>query len=172
MRKWGPHLALIAALLVLAGTAAGGTGGDASNSIELEGTLTGISNFFAPACTSVTGVCSRFSIKGELKGDGVVFIDTFPTAEGLSRAHTVIDTKRGDVMCSEMAIFDLVGSDHGFVDLCIVTGGTGKYTGATGYIQEVGTFDFASNVGGGHYHGKLILPSPGDQNENSSSRRN
>jgi hypothetical protein len=157
MRKWGPHLVLVAAALVLAGTAAGGGGRDSSDSIDLDGKLSGISNFFAPACTSVTGVCSRFSIKGEIKGDGVVFIDTFPTAEGESHAHTVIHTKRGDLTCSEIAIFDLVGSDHGFVDLCIVTGGTGKYAGATGYIQEVGTFDFATNVGGGHYHGKLIL---------------
>jgi hypothetical protein len=156
--KWGLHLVFVAAALAFATTSAGGNGRGSSNSIELEGKLSGISNFFAPACTSATGVCSRFSIRGEIKGDGVVFIDTFPTTEGLSHAHTVIHTKRGDLTCSEIAIFDLVGNDHGFVDLCIVTGGTGKYTGATGYIQEVGTFDFASNVGGGHYHGKLILP--------------
>jgi len=53
-------------------------------------------------------VCSRFSIKGSIKGDGVVFIDILPTAEGLSHAHTVIHTKRVDLMCSEIAIFDLI----------------------------------------------------------------
>lgn len=163
MSKWGLHVVLVAAALVLAATAGGGNGRDQSHSIDLEGKLSGISNFFAPDCTSVTGVCSRFSIKGAIKGDGVVFIDTIPTAEGLSHAHTVIHTKRGDLMCSEIAIFDLVGSDHGFVDLCIVTGGTGRYAGATGYIQEVGTFDFTTNVGGGHYHGKLIFPSEGSR---------
>jgi hypothetical protein len=163
MRKWGLHLVLVAAALSLAGAAGSANGRASSETVVLEGQLSGISNFFAPACTSVTGVCSRFSIKGSIKGDGVVFIDTFPTAEGLSHAHTVIHTKRGDLMCSEIAIFDLIGDDHGFVDLCIVSGGTGTYAGATGYIQEVGTFDFASNVGGGHYHGKLLLPSGGSR---------
>jgi hypothetical protein len=163
MTRWGVYLALVAAALVLAATAGGGNGRDQPGSIDLDGKLSGISNFFAPACTSVTGVCSRFSIKGTIKGDGVVFIDTIPTAEGLSHAHTVIHTKRGDLTCSEIAIFDLVGDDHGFVDLCIVTGGTGRYSGASGYIQEVGTFDFTSNVGGGHYHGRLFFPSDGSR---------
>ena len=48
-------------------------------------------------------------------------------------------------------------SDHAFVDLCVITGGTGMYAGATGYIQEVGTFDFAANLGRLDYYGKLVL---------------
>ena len=94
----------------------------------------------------------------ELK-NGVVFVDTFPNADGISKAHTVIHTKQGDVACSEQAIFDLTpGSDHAFVDLCLISGGTGKYAGASGYIQEAGTFDFAANLGEADYQGKLILP--------------
>jgi hypothetical protein len=105
MRKWGLHLVLVAALS-LAGAAWGANGRASSVSIELEGQLSGISNFFAPACTPVTGVCSRFSIEGAIKGNGVAFVDTFPSAEGLSHAHSVIHTKRGDLTCSEIAIFE------------------------------------------------------------------
>jgi hypothetical protein len=94
MSRWGVHLALVAAALVLATTAGGGNGRDQPGSIDLEGKLSGISNFFAPDCTSVTGVCSRFSIKGRSRATAV-FIDTIPTAEGLSHAH-IIHTKRGD----------------------------------------------------------------------------
>ena len=41
------------------------------------------------------------------------------------------------------------------MDECIITGGTGIYAGATGYIQEVGTFDFAANLGELEYYGKI-----------------
>ena len=37
----------------------------------------------------------------------------------------------------------------------MITGGTGIYAGATGYIQEVGTFDFAANLGELEYFGKI-----------------
>ena len=72
-----------------------------------------------------------------------------------SKAHTVIHTKKGNLTCSEAALFDVIGADHAFVDECLITGGTGIYEGATGYIQEVGTFDFAANVGELEYYGKI-----------------
>ena len=157
MRR-GSYLLLLAAALAIVATASAGTKSRSGvGSTVLEGHLVGISNFFAPACTSVTTVCSRFTISGSIQGSGIVFVDTFPSADGESHAHTVIQTKFGELRCHEIAIFDLIDVDHGFVDLCKVDGGTGRYEGATGYIQEVGTFDFASNVGGGHYHGKLVL---------------
>jgi hypothetical protein len=123
---------------------------------KLHGKMINIANF---PCASATGVCSRFESKGDIKGDGVVFIDTFPAGFPLatSDAHTVITTKKGELRCSERAIFDLQGADHAFVDLCLITGGTGIYAGATGYIQEVGTFDFASNLGELEYYGKITF---------------
>jgi hypothetical protein len=111
-------------------------------------------------CQSASAVCSRFTATGDIKGDGLVFIDTFPNNDvpSFSKAHTVIHTKKGDLTCTEAALFDLQGADHAFVDECIITGGTGDYAGATGYIQEVGTFDFANNLGELEYFGKLIRP--------------
>jgi hypothetical protein len=121
------------------------------------------SNFGPPdaGCQSTSGVCSRFEAQGDIRGDGLVFIDTFPSQDSpsYSKAHTVITTKNGSqLMCHEAALFDLAGADHAFVDECIIDGGTGDYAGATGYIQEVGTFDFANNVGQLDYYGKLTLP--------------
>ena len=36
----------------------------------------------APPATSVTGVCSSFDAKGDIKGQGIVNIDTFPATAG------------------------------------------------------------------------------------------
>jgi hypothetical protein len=112
-----------------------------------------------PGCQSASGVCSRFMAKGDIKGDGLVFIDTFPNNDvpSYSKAHTTVTTKDGIFACTEAALFDLQGEDHAFVDECIIDGAhsTGIYAGATGYVQEVGTFDFASNVGQLEYSGKI-----------------
>jgi hypothetical protein len=131
----------------------------ASKTKKLHGHMVNISNFFAPTCTSASGICSRFDAKGDIKGEGVVFVDTAPNPDtpSYSKAHTVIHTKKGDLTCTEAALFDVAGEDHAFVDLCLITGGTGVYDGATGYIQEVGTFDFANNLGELEYYGKITF---------------
>jgi hypothetical protein len=147
--------------LVAVGVILAGSGDAAPKTKRLHGKMENIRNFFAPACTSVTGVCSSFDARGDIKGAGVVQIDTFPAPQGpsptpaYSGAHTVIHTKKGDLTCTEAALFDLTQDDHAFVDECIITGGTGIYAGATGYIQEVGTFDFAANLGELEYDGKI-----------------
>jgi hypothetical protein len=154
MVKRGPRRSALLGLVALAVSAAAivGVSNAGTKSTSLHGHMLGITHF---GCASKTGICSKFTATGDFKGDGVVFIDTYPSPEGLSNAHTVIHTKKGDVMCSETAIFDLVGNDHPFVDLCLITDGTGIYDGATGYIQEVGTFDFPSDLGELEYYGKL-----------------
>jgi hypothetical protein len=163
-----PLVALAAVLL--AGTSnAGGT-----KYFKLRGQMENIHNthnpaapppaaFFGPAdpgCQSASGVCSRFTaVGGDLRGDGLVFIDSFPSqaSPSFSEAHTVITTKNGELRCHEAALFDLQGADHAFVDLCIVDGGTGDFADATGYIQEVGTFDFANNVGQLDFYGSVTV---------------
>jgi hypothetical protein len=160
-------------LVALAAVLLAGTSGADPRSIPLHGSMENIHNthnpnaappaaFFGPAdpgCLSASGVCSRFEAKGFINGDGLVFIDSFPDQDSpsFSKAHTVITTKKGELRCHEAALFDLQGADHAFVDLCIVDGGSGSFAGATGYIQEVGTFDFANNVGQLDYFGKLVF---------------
>jgi len=113
---------------------------------------------------SPIGVCSTFEAKGEIKGDGFVVVDTIPDQSnfGFSKAHTVITTRKGDELhCHEAALFSAPGADliSSFVDLCLIDGGTGMYDGATGYIQEVGTFDFGATppVGNLDYYGQITL---------------
>ena len=50
-----------------------------------------------------------------------------------------------------------VGGDGPFVSICIVTGGTGKWAGATGYLRSSGTFLFGAG-GTGTYDGKVVTP--------------
>jgi len=160
-------------VLVLTGVVITSSSEAAQKTKKLHGKMEGIHNthnpnapppaaFFGPAdpgCQSASGVCSRFTGKGDIKGDGLVFIDTFPSQDvpSYSKAHTTVITKKGTFACTEAALFDLQGADHAFVDLCIIDGAmsTGIYAGATGYIQEEGTFDFNNNVGQLEYQGKI-----------------
>jgi hypothetical protein len=158
-RRYAVALALALLSLAAAGVVAVAGSNAAPKAIPLHGKMLNIANFGGPGCGSATGVCSSFTAKGDINGDGVVSVDTFPSNEKLSisNAHTVIHTKKGDLTCSEAAIFDRDGADHAFVDLCVISGGTGIYEGATGYIQEVGTFDFAANLGELEYYGKIVF---------------
>ena len=162
MQKRGRRFGLLLGLLTVAVVAAiVGASNATSSSTAIHGRMLNIQNF---PCQSATGVCSSFTATGSIKGTGTVFIDTFPTPYPtpqsrslVSAAHTIIETKKGNLTCSELAVFDAPRVDHPFVDLCMITGGTGIYARATGYIQESGTFDFASNVGQLEYIGKLEL---------------
>jgi hypothetical protein len=159
-RRYALPLALVTAIVAAVAALVAATNATSSSS-AIHGRMLNISNF---PCASATGVCSSFTATGSIKGTGTVFIDTFPTPYPtpqsrslVSAAHTIIETRKGNLTCSELAVFDAPLPDHPFVDLCIITGGTGVYEGATGYIQESGTFDFAANVGQLEYIGKLEL---------------
>jgi hypothetical protein len=156
--------------LLAAGVIAAATSDAAPKTKKLQGKMENIHNTHTvgiplpfgpedPGCLSASGVCSRFTARGDIKGDGLVFIDTFPSNDvpSYSKAHTTVVTKKGTFACTEAALFDLQGADHAFVDECIIDGAhsTGIYAGATGYIQEEGTFDFANNVGQLEYQGKI-----------------
>ena len=170
------RLAVMAGLLLsltAVGVILAGSGDAAPQTKKLHGKMENIHNTHTvgiplpfgpedPGCLSSSGVCSRFTAKGDIKGDGLVFIDTFPNNDvpSFSKAHTTITTKKGNLTCTEAALFDLSNLDvphfpHNFVDLCVITGGTGIYAGATGTIQEVGTYDFTDNVGELEYYGSI-----------------
>jgi len=135
----------------------------------LHGHMRNIVQHFGCPDAPVTGVCSTFDADGSINGDGFVVVDTNPVppnvdpkAMGFSEAHTVIHTKKGDLRCNEAALFNLLTpdpTDAAFVDLCVIDGAhsTGDYADATGYIQEVGHFDFVAAVGSLEYYGKITL---------------
>ena len=166
-------LGLLAVATALAGVLLASTSEAAGKTKRLHGHMEGIHNTHTvgipipfgaedPGCLSASGVCSRFKATGDIRGDGLVFIDTFPNNDvpSFSKAHTTITTKKGNLTCTEAALFDLSNMQvphfpHNFVDLCVITGGTGIYAGATGTIQEVGTYDFTDNLGELEYYGSI-----------------
>ena len=132
-------------------------------STPLAGSFNNVQNFFPPACTSVTQVCSSFVASGSFQGSGVVDVDTFPDAStGFSKAHTMITTSKGVLWCDDATIVQPKPTDgqtvRAVVDLCMIDPGssTGIYAGATGYVQEVGTVDFATGVGSLNYYGRIV----------------
>jgi hypothetical protein len=71
---------------------------------------------------------------------------------------TTIHDKRGDVRCDDSAALNTApGSDGELIGLCEITGLTGKWQGASGYIQSFGTFDPATG-GAERYVGRLVVP--------------
>jgi hypothetical protein len=158
-------LVFLGLVLVAAATtfALAGRSNANTRTTPLHGSFRNIQNFFPPACTSVTQVCSSFDATGSINGSGLVDVDTYPDlTTGFSEAHTTITTKKGILGCNEGAIFQgppPSGTVHAFVDLCVIdpTRSTGDYAGATGYIQEVGTFDFSTGVGSLDYYGQITV---------------
>jgi hypothetical protein len=157
-----------AALLSLAAAAsvaivAVSSAGAGSRTVPLQGKMQNIIQHFGCADSPI-GVCSTFNAIGSFNGDGFVVVDTFPDQNnfGFSKAHTVIHTSKGDLHCHEAALFSAPGADGiaSFVDMCLIDAdGTGLYAGASGYIQESGTFDFFATppVGNLTYQGSLTL---------------
>ena len=163
-RRHLPWVALVPIVAVAAFVLAGGSNA-APKSVPLHGSMNDINHAVPPAsCPSVLHICSQFVANGSFHGTGLVSVDTFPNAaqHGYSEAHTVITTNKGELHCNEAALFDLSNAQiphyvHPFVDLCLIDGATstGDYAGASGYIQEVGTFDFAAGVGSLDYYGQI-----------------
>lgn len=73
-----------------------------------------------------------------------------------------ITTRRGQLKC------DLAGAlqdsgDGEFGEICVITGGTGSYSGATGHLQLTGDSNTSGLPilglsGSGEYRGKIVLP--------------
>ena len=165
------RVAWTAALLSLTAAAsvaivAVSSAGAGSRTIPLHGKMLNIIQTIpcAESHAVPVGVCSDFEAIGDIKGDGHVVVDTFPdqTKFGYSEAHTVIHSSKGDLHCHEAALFsapDATGVAS-FVDMCLIDAdGTGVYAGASGYIQEVGTFDFVAKVGNLDYYGQITFGS-------------
>jgi hypothetical protein len=79
----------------------------------------------------------------------------------LTTGTATVAAERGTFECKHAGAIE-VGqdgpkADGPFVSLCIITGGTGKWAGATGYMRITGTFTLDEGGIGG-YDGKLVLP--------------
>ena len=139
------------------------TGADASQtSFPARGTITAQA-LSGPSCLAPAGLCFVGAARGSLNGPAEFDVATVtpsasPGVMFVSGTLTVHD-HRGDLFCTEEAVLNTsAGSDGEFVFLCEITGGTGKWSGASGYLQALGTVDPATGEGTGEYSGKILLP--------------
>lgn len=94
---------------------------------------------------------------------GTAIIPTIPPGVILfNNLSTIIDTDNGELVCVENGAANINPSSDGEnVILCVITGGTGDFNGASGYLQRFGTsagFTSLNVTGEGKYRGKIVTP--------------
>lgn len=112
------------------------------------------------------GICMRGTVDGKVHGTFTFvpahFDSTVDSPTTLLTTGTAsVEAKGGTFECKHAGAIE-VGqdgpkADGPFVSLCNITGGTGKWAGATGYMRITGTFTLDQG-GIGSYDGKLVLP--------------
>jgi hypothetical protein len=150
------------ALFLLAGIAAVAAGPVDASSKEkrVKGSFDGTIST-GPGCTSPAGLCGTAVFKGGLKGDAEFAAQSAsPTGTaGLTLVNSTgaVHTKDGDLVFEGSGIANLTpGSDGETVAIIIITGGTGKWAGASGYLQALEFVVGDANFG--DYEGKILLP--------------
>ena len=113
------------------------------------------------SCQSPVGICTAGRLTGGLGGElGFTITSLAPTTTpgvAFFTALSTIHTGKGDVFCADSGSFNTTPSSGGEgVHLCEITGGTGSFSGATGYLQEV--FNFVGTTAKGDYQGTIVLP--------------
>ena len=164
MKRFGANRRLLRAVAVAAivttGIAGGASAGASPRSQRAFGTFTS-RIFNGPGCSSPVDLCSTGRIMGTFNGalDLVATSMTPTPAPGVTLVvgDAVIRDARGVVRCTESILLDTTaGGDGEFSALCEITGGTGRWAGASGYLHVTG-----NNVGGtqgsGFYSGKVVL---------------
>lgn len=113
-------------------------------------------------CASPVGICTVGRLTGGIQGDLEFTITSLAPTDApgvlLFTAVSTIRTATGDIHCADSGSFNTTsGSDGEGVHLCHITGGTGEFAGASGYLQE--TFNFVGTLGHGDYRGKVVTSS-------------
>ncbi len=116
-----------------------------------------------PECPAgvISPLCTQGHVIGVLSGTydfalaSQVPAPDIPTV-GLFTAKSTIHTKKGDLFLAEAGSVD--GVTGKLADLWTITGGTGKWEGATGQVFAVGAFNFVSGTGEVLYSGEVCTP--------------
>ena len=115
-----------------------------------------------PACTSLVDLCTSGRFIGGINGD-FVFIATSltplndPLVPGVVhyRGDITISTRHGDIFDKDAGAFNAAPGSTGDVgSVSTITGGTGRYAGASGHIHIAGTFT-SEEGGDSDYQGIL-----------------
>ena len=115
-----------------------------------------------PPGTPGIGLCTAGRLTGGVQGDfEFALMRLLPSDVPDVQLYTgrlVVHTRGGDLFCTDAGAFNAnPASDGEVVDLCEITGGTGRLSGATGYLRVYGTFTSAAG-GDSDYRGVLGLP--------------
>lgn len=108
------------------------------------------------SCTAI--ICTRGVYSGTIRGSFELAITSLaptdpPNVQSFV-GHSTIHTAKGDLRCADSGSFNADPQSAGEgVHLCVITGGTGRYAGATGYLQE--RLHFAGSEGRGIYTGEV-----------------
>ena len=142
-------LAAVAALVLAAGGAFAGA-------TSVKGTVVDHVVTDGP-CQAI--LCTRGAYAGKVKGDFDFQITALAPTDvpGVQTfvGSSTIHTRRGDLRCADSGSFNASPASSGEgVHLCVITGGTGAYEGATGYLQE--RFHFVGAEGRGEYEGEVM----------------
>ena len=115
------------------------------------------------SCAAPAGLCFDGTVKGDLKGTIHGDINSLaPTQQPgvqLVDVTTTIHTKKGDLhFAHEQVVYNTTPDGDGeFSWLMEITGGTGIYAGATGYMQGAGNAPPATGVSTSPYVGEITL---------------
>lgn len=136
---------------------AGNAGAD-STTMEVNGHVQD-ETVVGAGCQSPVGFCTVGQLTGGIQGqlDFTVTSLTPVEPDGVLAftAVSTISTSTGDIHCVDSGSFNTApGSDGEGVHLCVITGGTGEFAGASGYLQE--RFKFMGTAGEGRYTGKVV----------------
>ena len=118
--------------------------------------------FSGKNCASPVQLCLKGEFRGSLKGpdEGVVH-STTPTTKPdvvLGDMTLTIHDKRGDLSCHELFLLNIAPTGEGpFSWLCEITSGTGRYVGASGYLQGIGLSSPSTGASTGTYRGVIKL---------------
>lgn len=156
-----PRRRLAGLALATCGAVLAVTGGPVAAAPEAVNGFFSVQSETGAGCDSSLGVCLTGHISGRIKGafsftatSVVVTNDTPTTSAIVTTGDAVVATANGDIQCKMTGTLQLAG-DGPFVSLCVVTGGTGKWANAGGYLRTSGVFTFAAG-GGGSYDGKVV----------------
>jgi hypothetical protein len=121
----------------------------------------------APAaeCASPAGICAQGDLKGGLNGNSEGVVDEIITTSDSASTgvivllgETLYSDSKGTFTFDNVITYLTVGENE-FVELATISSGsgTGEYTGATGVLQLIGSFNPVSG-GSGTYEGVVCTP--------------
>ena len=132
---------VLVAALVMAGTAA-----DVAHAEKQSRRVSGHVHFDAiergPSCPSPVGNCWRETYTGGVEGVGKTAVQHYTPSDPPNvlfiNEDEIIHTNDGDITAKISAAYDSTAPEKQFASLHVITGGTGRYAGASGYLQVTG----------------------------------